>query len=394
MSITVTVSQLNAYTASIFRGDKNFRNIIVKGEISNFVNYRKTGHFYFTLKEGGCAVKAVMFSRYASALPFMPEDGMSVYVTANVEVFERDGVYQLYVSDMLPDGTGALYLEAEQLKNKLAAEGIFAEEHKKPIPKYPARIGIVTSREAAALRDMLNIIGRRYPVAEVVLFPCMVQGKDAPESICDALDFADISGCDVIICGRGGGSFEDLNAFNSEDVARTIYDCNTPIISAVGHETDTTIADFAADLRAPTPSAAAELAVPLMSELLEDIDALAKELRASFERYTDDLEMQLDGAQKRLELLSPENRIRVLEEKISDCEKRLAAAMNVRFGAETERIAHLAAQLDALSPLRIMARGYSAVFKDDRLISSAELVKAGDKVCIRFSDGERNAIIE
>ncbi|MGN1416158.1 MAG: exodeoxyribonuclease VII large subunit [Oscillospiraceae bacterium] len=394
MSITVTVSQLNAYTASIFRGDKNFRNIIVKGEISNFVNYRKTGHFYFTLKEGGCAVKAVMFSRYASALPFMPEDGMSVYVTANVEVFERDGVYQLYVSDMLPDGVGALYLAAEQLKNKLAAEGIFAEEHKKPIPKYPARIGIVTSREAAALRDMLNIIGRRYPAAEVVLFPCMVQGKDAPESICDALDFADISGCDVIICGRGGGSFEDLNAFNSEEVARTIYNCNTPIISAVGHETDTTIADHAADMRAPTPSAAAELAVPLMSELLSDLEMLSKDLRAAFERYTDDLEMQLDGAQKRLELLSPENRIKFFEEKISDCEKRLEAAIDMRFGAENDKLAHLAAQLDALSPLKIMARGYSAVFKDDSLISSAKSVKAGDKVCIRFSDGERNAVIE
>lgn len=394
MSVTVTVSQLNAYAASIFRGDKNFRNIIVKGEISNFVNYKKSGHFYFTLKEGGCAVKAVMFSRYASALPFIPEDGMSVYVTANVEVFERDGVYQLYVSDMLPDGTGALYLAVEQLKNRLSAEGLFNAEHKKPIPKYPKRIGIVTSREAAALRDMLNIIERRYPVAEVILFPCMVQGKDAPESICDALDFADISGCDVILCGRGGGSLEDLMAFNSEDVVRTIYECSTPIISAVGHETDTTLADYAADLRAPTPSAAAELAVPVMSELLDTLYSLKKSLAFAFERYIDDREIQLDGAQKRLELLSPEIRIKNLEAGISDCEKRLAAAMDMRLKSETDKIAFLAAQLDALSPLKIMSRGYSAVFMDNKLISSAKAVKSGDRVSIRFSDGERNAVIE
>ncbi len=393
MSLTITVSQLNAYAASVFRGDKNFRSLIVRGEISNFVNYRKSGHLYFTLKEGGCAVKAVMFCRYASALKFMPENGMNVLASASVEVYERDGVYQLYVTDLFPDGAGALFVAAEQLKAKLAAEGIFNAEHKKPIPFFPKRIGIVTSREGAALRDMLNIIKRRCPVIGVELFNCAVQGRDAPASICSALALADKSGCDVIICGRGGGSAEDLSAFDCEETVRAIYNCKTPVISAVGHETDTTVADYAADLRAPTPSAAAELATPLMSELISNLDSLRDELIYEIQHYIALREASLDSKEKRLSLLSPMAAIEGYGQKLSDCNKRLNSAICGYFSAEEKRLASLAARLDALCPLKIMSRGYSLVFAEDKIIYSASELSEGDKVRLRFSDGEKNAII-
>lgn len=391
---SVTVSQLNSYLASVLRGDRNLRGIIVKGEISNFVNYKKSGHFYFTLKEGNSAVKAVMFKNYAEKLPFLPKDGMSVYVTTNVEVFERDGVYQLYASDMLPDGIGALFLAVNETKERLAAEGIFDEEHKKVIPKIPQRIGIVTSREAAALRDMINIIGRRFPAAEILLFPCMVQGKEAPDTIVSALEFADISGCDVIICGRGGGSYEDLMAFNDEGVVRAIYECETPVISAVGHETDTTLADHAADLRAPTPSAAAELAVPILSELLSSLDSLEYSLCFSIKKYIENEEIHLDNLEKQLSFFSPENKIKALESKTELLEKNLKEKMNARISFEENKLTSYAARLDSLSPLKVMKRGYSVVEKDGISVVSADSLKSGDNVRIIFCEGEKNAVIK
>ncbi len=391
MSLTVTVSQLNAYTASIFKENKNFRSIMVRGEISGFVNYTKSGHFYFTLKEGGAAVKAVMFSRYASALRFMPENGMNVVVSASVEVYERDGVYQLYVSDMIPDGIGSMYLAVEQLKARLAEEGYFSEAYKKPIPRFPSKIGIVTSPEAAALRDIIQILGRRYPAAEAVLFPCMVQGTTAPKSIAQALSIADRSGCDVIICGRGGGSPEDLMAYNTEIVAKAIFDCETPVISAVGHETDTSISDYVADLRAPTPSAAAELAVPLMSDLLDELDKLSDGLNNGIEAYIHRQEMYTDSLEKRLELLSPEKRLGSAEEKLDICEKRLNEAIAKRLEREELRFSSLAYSLDALSPLKVMTRGYSIVYKDGKAVSSSSELLSGDRINIHLSDGEVNA---
>lgn len=394
MSITINVSQLNAYVASLFKGDPNLRNIIVKGEISNFVNYKKSGHFYFTLKEGSCAVKAVMFSRYASVLPFLPENGMSVYVTASVEVFERDGVYQLYVSDILPDGTGALHTAVEQLKARLEDEGLFDVSRKKPLPDCPVKIGIVTSREAAALRDMINIISRRFPAAEIMLFPCTVQGRDAPESIADALEFADISGCDVIICGRGGGSLEDLMAFNSEEVVRAFAGCQTPVISAVGHETDTTLSDYAADLRAPTPSAAAELAVPLISDLYDRIEDLKITLTDIIERTIYEKEAVLDSAEKQLELLSPQYRIERSLLKADELEKQLKKEISAKIQREEKCLSAAAAQLDALSPLKIMSRGYSMVCKDGKIVSSAKEIRSGDKLSVHFSDGVVTASAE
>lgn len=391
MSLTVTVSQLNAYTASIFKENKNFRSIMVRGEISGFVNYTKSGHFYFTLKEGGAAVKAVMFSRYASALRFMPENGMNVVVSASVEVYERDGVYQLYVSDMIPDGIGSMYLAVEQLKARLAEEGYFSEAYKKPIPRFPSKIGIVTSPEAAALRDIIQILGRRYPAAEAVLFPCMVQGTTASKSIAQALSIADRRGCDVIICGRGGGSPEDLMAYNTEIVAKAIFDCETPVISAVGHETDTSISDYVADLRAPTPSAAAELAVPLMSDLLDELDKLSDGLNNGIEAYIHRQEMYTDSLEKRLELLSPEKRLGSAEEKLDICEKRLNEAIAKRLEREELRFSSLASSLDALSPLKVMTRGYSIVYKDGKAVSSASELLSGDRINIHLSDGEVNA---
>lgn len=393
MGLTVTVSQLNAYTASVFRENKHFRGLMVKGEISNFVNHTKSGHFYFTLKEGGAAVKAVMFSRYASSLRFMPENGMSVVVSANVEVYERDGVYQLYVSDMLPDGAGALYMAVEQLKEKLSAEGIFNDFYKKPLPSFPSRIGIVTSREAAALRDIVQILSRRYPVCEAVVFPCLVQGEYAPASIKEALEDADASGCDVIICGRGGGSIEDLMAFNSEIVARAIFACNTPVISAVGHETDTTIADLAADVRASTPSAAAELAVPEISELKNTLELLEERLKAAVCGYTERLEIYTDSLEKRLELLSPQNRIRANGERLDMLEEQLKNLIGSNLQRCERDICSYAARLDALSPLKVMSRGFSVIYKDGNIISSAEKLKSGDRVEIRMNDGSVGAVI-
>lgn len=233
MSSILTVSQLNRYMSFKIKEDTKLRGLLVKGEISGFTHHMRTGHFYFTLKDGTSSIKAVMFSSYAASLKFMPQSGMNVIVMGSLQVFERDGVYQLYVTDIQPDGIGAQYLAFEQLKEKLAAEGLFEPVYKKPLPKFPKRVGIVTAKGGAALRDILNILGRRYPFCEAVIFPCVVQGEYAVDSICEALEFADSSGCDVIICGRGGGSPEDLFAFNSEKIARTVFAMKTPVISAV-----------------------------------------------------------------------------------------------------------------------------------------------------------------
>ncbi|MDE7289689.1 MAG: exodeoxyribonuclease VII large subunit, partial [Oscillospiraceae bacterium] len=323
MSSILTVSQINRYVASMIKGDKKLHGILAAGEISNFTCHNKTGHLYFTLKDSETSIKAVMFSSMASQLKFAPKSGMSVIVAADVRVYERDGAYQLYVTDMQPDGLGAMYLAFEQLKERLSAEGIFSMEHKKPIPQMPNKIGIVTSLDAAALQDMLKILSRRYPVAEVTVFPALVQGTNAPESLCRAISRADSSSLDLIICGRGGGSPEDLAAFNSEAVARSIYACNTPIISAVGHETDTSIADYAADLRAATPSAAAELAAPDISVLYDKINSVEKALNKAVSAAIGAKLYRLERTSERLEAASPAGKLSALGEKISAAEKAL-----------------------------------------------------------------------
>ena len=394
MSALITVSQLNRYVAARFKEDKNLRGVLVCGEISNFTNHQKTGHLYFTLKDKECSVKAVMFSSMASRLRFVPCTGMKVIISANVQVFERDGIYQLYVNDMQPDGIGAMYVAFEQLKNKLAEEGLFDEAFKKTLPAFPENIGIVTSPDAAALQDMLNIISRRYPIVNVHVYPCLVQGETAPQSICCALDRADNGGNDVIIVGRGGGSFEDLMAFNAEDVARSIFKCNTPVISAVGHETDTTIADYAADLRAPTPSAAAELAVPELSTLIAYLNSFDAKLTDLLKNKISFLSRKLEFSEKRLNMLLPskkaENYLKILNEK----QVLLENVYKNRISLCNSKLSERFAALDNLSPLKIMNRGYSLVYNDNGLIRSIRSIDVGQSVKIKLYDGEFTAVAE
>ncbi len=393
MSSILTVSQINRYISFRLKEDKKLHGILVSGEISNFTNHTRTGHLYFTLKDNETSIKAVMFSSMASRLNFAPKNGMKVIVSANVQVYERDGAYQLYVSDMQPDGIGALYLAYEQLKEKLLYEGLFDEAHKKPLPEFPNKIGIITSLEAAALQDMLNIISRRYPLVQIIVFPALVQGVNAPESLCKAIEKADASELDLLICGRGGGSFEDLMAFNNEQLARTIYNCNTPIISAVGHETDTTIADFAADLRAPTPSAAAELAVPDMTVIYNKLDLLTQMLAQKFIMQLDTKYRKLELLEKRIEDAVPFAQINLYKEKLSNIEKSLDSAYKNKLLNYSKILAEKTVQLDVLSPLKTLARGYSLVYKEEQLVKTIKAVSVGDKVNIQLSDGTVSATI-
>lgn len=394
MSSLLTVSQLNRYIAFRIKEDKQLKGILISGEISNFTNHTKSGHLYFTLKDSTSSVKAVMFASAASQLRFVPASGMRVIISANVQVYERDGVYQLYVNDMQPDGIGALYIAFEQLKERLSAEGLFDESLKKPLPEFPTKIGIVTSIEAAALQDMLNIISRRYPIAEVVIYPCLVQGANAPESICSALKSADSGENDIIIVGRGGGSLEDLMAFNSESVARAIFNCETPVISAVGHETDTTIADYAADLRAPTPSAAAELAVPELSSLINFLNASQKVLEKKLIDKTVFLRLQLENREKSLIAAEPQNRIENSKKLLDERKRRLQELLKMQTELKSAELKAKISALDNLSPTKIMMRGYSLVYKDEKLIHSVSELKTGDNISVKLHDGEIEAAVK
>ena len=393
MSSILTVSQLNRYMSFKLKEDTKLRGLLVKGEISGFTHHMRTGHFYFTLKDGTSSVKAVMFSSYAGSLKFMPQSGMNVIVMGSLQVFERDGVYQLYVTDIQPDGIGAQYLAFEQLKEKLAAEGLFEPIYKKPLPKFPKRIGIVTAKGGAALRDILNILGRRYPLCEAVIFPCVVQGEYAVDSICEALEFADSSGCDVIICGRGGGSPEDLFAYNSEKIARTVFAMNTPVISAVGHETDTTLIDFVSDLRAPTPSAAAELAVPDTASLSASVDSYKNALDNAFATAIARKRHELMTIESELKNYAPSAALSAMREKLASNEIRLSEAMKSCIEKKKAVIGSRAAALDSLSPLKIMSRGYSLVYKENELIKSADELSEGDRITVKFADNEASAVI-
>lgn len=393
MSSILTVSQLNRYMSFKIKEDTKLRGLLVKGEISGFTHHMRTGHFYFTLKDGTSSIKAVMFSSYAASLKFMPQSGMNVIVMGSLQVFERDGVYQLYVTDIQPDGIGAQYLAFEQLKEKLAAEGLFEPVYKKPLPKFPKRVGIVTAKGGAALRDILNILGRRYPFCEAIVFPCVVQGEYAVDSICEALEFADSSGCDVIICGRGGGSPEDLFAFNSEKIARTVFAMNTPVISAVGHETDTTLIDFVSDLRAPTPSAAAELAVPDTASLSAAVDSYKNALDNAFATVIARKRHELMAIESELKNYAPSAALSAMREKLSSNEIRLSEAMKSCIEKKKAVIGSRAAALDSLSPLKIMSRGYSLVYKENELIKSADELSEGDRITVKFADNEASAVI-
>lgn len=384
----LTVTQLNTYIKSCFDSDDNLNSVFLSGEISNFTNHYRSGHLYFSLKDEKCAVKAVMFAQSARRLRFAPQDGMKVIVCGRVSVYEVSGQYQFYVDDMQPDGLGALNLAFEQLKQKLAAEGLFDPERKRPIPKFPSRIGVVTSPTGAAVHDICQILARRYPLAEVVLCPVLVQGEGAAAQIADAVArFNRIPGIDVLIVGRGGGSMEDLWAFNEEIVARAVAGSNIPVISAVGHETDFTICDFAADLRAPTPSAAAELATPDSAELLGAIVAQQVWLKQAGEQKLASLRGELEALFLRRAFHRPLELVEAQRMRVDSLSDSLCRGAGKAIAGAQAGLSALAGKLEALSPLGVLARGYSVAYRGDKILMDAESAEVGDEIALRLKDG-------
>ena len=390
----VTVTQLNKYLKDKFDEDENLGAILVKGEISNFKNHY-TGHLYFTLKDENSLIKCIMFKSYAERLAFKPKDGMKVMVFGSVSVFERDGVYQIYVKTMMEDGMGDLHEQFEQLKAKLEKEGLFDEVHKKPIPLYPKVIGVLTSQTGAVIRDIINVSTRRNPNVYIRLLPVPVQGPGAAEQIAKKIKIMNEKKlADVLIIGRGGGSLEDLWPFNEEIVARAIYESELPVISAVGHETDFTIADFVADLRAPTPSAAAELAVPDVYELKQKINNYQNRCRISLKKQVELMRLRYEKCIKSRVFTDPLRKHRDLSVLLDSNVQRLVTKIkNIKKDNQTAYI-ELVTKLDALSPLKTLTRGYTLTEKDGKIIKSATELQQNDKVKLKFVDGEKIAVIE
>lgn len=390
MSTILTVSQVNTYLKSIIEQDINLQNIYISGEISNFTNHYKSGHCYFTLKDENASIKAVMFRNAASRLRFSPENGMKVLIRASVSVYERDGVYQLYCDDMIPEGVGELTVAFEQLKEKLEKMGIFAAEHKKDIPQFPERIGVITSASGAALHDIINVISRRYPSGQIVFEPVQVQGEYAAAQIAAAIEkFNRLKGADVLIVGRGGGSAEDLWAFNEEAVAMAVYNSEIPVISAVGHETDFTIIDFVSDKRAPTPSAAAEIAVPDYREVLFTLDKMLDSLTEGMDTIINGYKMKLLCFDKTLTEHSPVRTVQLYEQLFSACEEKLNATVKNKVDFYTNALTHYAGKLEALSPLKLLSRGYCILEDENEIpIKSLKAVSVGDTVKITLQGGK------
>ena len=412
----LTVSQLNTYIKSVFDQDYRLRNILVIGEISNFTEAR-SGHLYMTLKDDKSALKAVMFRGSAVRLKFRPENGMKVIAFGSVSVYEAGGQYQMYLSDLQPDGLGSLNLAFEQLKEKLGKEGLFDPARKKPLPVYPKRIGVVTSPTAAAFQDICNVLRRRWPMAEVVLSPTLVQGLEAPAQIVRALQRLDGAGVDVILVARGGGSMEDLWSFNDETVARTVAACVTPVVSGVGHETDFTIIDFVSDLRAPTPSAAAELCTPDWYDESDRILAFNNHLRSTLQTRLNTERTRLQNLEtsnvlRSFDSLVNEKRLKIdqltdsMARNVSDQVRRegmrldratitLDHAMTDRVNAERSRLAKAAAKMEAFDPFAVLARGYSIAETDGgTLVKTIGDVQQNDKLHVRVSDGTVHAVVE
>lgn len=384
----LTVAQLNAYVKQMIDGNTFLSNVWIKGEISNFTNHR-TGHFYFTIKDPDSLIRAVMFKGAASKLKFLPENGMKVLARGRVSAFVRDGQYQIYVEEMEPDGVGSLYIAFEQLRRKLEAEGLFAPERKRPLPKIPTRIGIITSPTGAAVRDMINVTKRRFPYARLTLFPSLVQGPGAAAQLVEGINYFNANqSVDVIIIGRGGGSIEDLWAFNDEVLARTVAASAIPVISAVGHETDFTICDFAADMRAPTPSAAAEIAVPDTAELKRKIGNIVGHMELALTKSIGTRRTQLGTLAKSRALTSPKNFIDDKRMLLLSLTSRLESDMKLSITESRSRFASLTASLEALNPMSVISRGYSAVFAPDgKLIKSTKQINTGDRFTFRTTDG-------
>lgn len=385
----LTVTQINTFIKAIFAERQELRNVYINGEISNFTHYYRSGHIYFTLKDENAQIKAVMFSSYASRLKFQPENGMKVICRGYISVYEKSGEYQLYVDDMQPDGLGALNMAYEQLKAKLFAEGVCSDEVKKPLPRYPLKIGVVTSDIGAAVEDIKNITARRWPIAELVIVPTLVQGANAAPDIIKSISCLEKYGdIDVIIVGRGGGSVEDLWAFNTESVARAVIDCKIPIVSAVGHESDFTICDFVADLRAPTPSAAAEIICPDINvEISRCENAKVMIERLVNDKIDEEMQFVSDLTETSV-LASSENFLKEHCDYIKDLRTRLKDSFDNVFGVYENRFAVLLGKLNALSPLAVMERGYSvAKTAGGAIIKSASQIAVNDNINIEFANG-------
>ena len=392
----ITVTDLNKYIKNKIDGDEMLNNVLVKGEISNFKNHY-TGHMYFTLKDESSLIKCVMFKSYTTHLSFMPKDGMKVMVLGSVAVFERDGVYQIYAKAMKEDGLGSLYTAYEELKKKLEHEGLFEEAHKKKIPFMPKTIGVLTSNTGAVIRDIINVSTRRNPGVHIRLYPVPVQGPGAAEKIAEGIKFMNENKlADVLIIGRGGGSLEDLWPFNEEIVARAIYDSELPIISAVGHETDFTIADFVADLRAPTPSAAAELAVANIDDVRETLKLYNNRYKVALKKKIELMRLSYEKCMARPAYKNPTQKINEQYMVIDMNVKALQNSMMLKLKEAKTSFVKETAKLDSLSPLKTLTRGYSIVTKQEsgKVIKSVDDLNSGEKVNLRLSDGQKTATID
>ena len=412
----ITVTTLNKYLKNKFDTDPNIQTLFLKGEISNFKGHTR-GHLYFTLKDEYSRINAVMFSTNASKLNFVPKDGMKVLVCGRVSVYEPNGGYQIYVNEMIGDGLGNLYLKFEELKKKLSNEGLFLESHKKKIPKFPGKIGIITAPTGAAIRDILSTIKRRFPITETILFPALVQGEYAANDIVKQIKIADEYGMDLLIVGRGGGSIEDLWSFNEEIVARAIYDAKTPIISAVGHEIDFTISDFVSDLRAPTPTGAAEMAVPNMIDVVNFLNQLNIRLNKDLKNILDSYTKRIDNFKSCYVLSNPLATFEIREQKLDNLINNLNNRIKYIIDTNQKRLSNvktnytlnnpdsllnnynntyelLLNKLNLLNPLNILSKGYSVVKKDGKLIKDIESVNIKDKIEIKLYKGNIEAIVE
>ena len=390
----ISVSALNTYLKGLLDSDPNLQYVFVSGEISNLTDHYSSGHIYLSLKDTKAVIKAVMFSFNASRLRFRPQNGMKIIARGKVSLYEPSGQYQLYIEDMQPDGIGALTLAYEQLKKSLAEKGLFDASHKKALPKFPKTIGIITSPTGAAVQDIRNILNRRFPCVDIVMCPVLVQGDNAPSQLVRAVNtLSENNLCDVIIIGRGGGSIEDLWAFNSEELAYAIYNCKIPVISAVGHETDFTICDFVSDMRAPTPSAGAELAVPDKEELMSYYKSQLQYLNSIIDLKHRQLSNLITDKQRRLMLVSPQSKINDYENKLNNYSNSVKKIMSDIYTKNMNQITNISSKLETLNPLSILSRGYSIAEKDGKIISSRNDLKANDKFTLEFSDGKINATV-
>ena len=391
---TITVSQLNAYVKSLIENDPRIAIVNVSGEISNFKNHFSSGHWYFTLKDANASIRCVMFRSSASKVRFRVEDGLAVVLKGRVSVYEKDGQYQFYAEEMHPLGEGDLALQFKQVKEKLEQEGLFDTDSKRTLPKFPKRIAVITSDTGAAVRDILNITSTRYPSCEIVMCPVLVQGDNAARDMIATLDRVyKLDDIDTIIIGRGGGSAEDLHCFNDEMLARKIYESPFPVISAVGHETDFTICDFVADVRASTPSHAAELAVPDCHELKKRVDVISSLLKSTALRKYDIYNSKLQALSLKV---SPDSLERIVENKQLDVDRlsdKMANQMKFSLQNSVNKAMNLAARIDALSPLQVMARGFSTVTKNGEYVTSTDKINAGDNITVKFNDGDINCLV-